>query len=164
MKIKKSTFKWMVWVLAFFFMAAGIAEGADRCRKKCCQEWRVDNNPEVQEISFYPETSLDALLPPCHLSGPSKVVRKAISEDVACSNESTPYCCHMGKDRTSVQAVVFKSQFGRANRLFPMDTVIHVQPRNFFNEHEARFVVMERMRHPSDAPVPLYLKNTSFIC
>jgi len=151
-------------VLTFFLMAAGVAGGADRCRERCCQEPRVESKPKVQEISLHPETPLDALLPSCQLSGPFKVVHKAIPEDPACNDESTPSCCHLGKAGTFVQALVSKGQFGGTNRLFPMDMVIHVQPRDFLDEHEARLVVMGRMLHPRAAPVPLYLKNTSFIC
>lgn len=154
----------MVWLLVFFLMAVGVAQGADSCREKCCQESRVESKPKVQEIALHPETPLDALLPSCHLSEPIQVVHKAVPEDLACNDESTPSCCHLGKAGTFVQALVSKSQFGGTNRLFHMDLVIHVQPWDFFNEYEARLVVMGRLLHPRAAPVPLYLKNTSFIC
>ena len=155
----------MVWVLAFFLIAAGVAEGAERCGQECCRELRMESNFfKVQEITRHPEALLDAILPSCHLPLPFRVLYETVPQDPACNEGSSPSCCYLKKDGTFVPALVSESRFGGNNLFFQMDMMAHVQLRIFQDEHEACFAAMGRLLHPRAAPIPLYLKNTSFIC
>ena len=166
MKIRKSTFKWLVWSLAFFLATAGLAQGAERCKGKCCQESRepAGRDPGALELSLNPRTPLDAFLPSCHMSDPLDVQRAAVTERETCQDESTPSCCHMGKARVSVQALAVQGHFGGTDRFPHADMVLSIQPQDFLNEEGARLALAGWALHPRAAPVPLYLKNTSFIC
>ncbi len=166
MKIRKSTFKWLVWTLAFFLATAGLAQGAERCKGKCCQESREPaiRDPGVLELSLNPRTPLDAFLPSCHMPDPLDVHRAAVSESAPRHDESTPSCCHMGKARASAQALAVQGHFLGTDRLSHADMVLSIQPQDFLNEAGARLAVVGWALHPRAAPVPLYLKNTSFIC
>ncbi|MBW2708788.1 MAG: hypothetical protein JRD04_05840 [Deltaproteobacteria bacterium] len=91
MKIRKSTCKWLAWMLAFFLATAGLAQGAERCEGKCCQgpqEPAAQTQPAVHEpgvpaLPLNPKTPLDGFLPTCHLPGPlGDHQRIAVSEGV----------------------------------------------------------------------------------
>jgi hypothetical protein len=166
MKFRKPIIKWLVWMLAFFLATAGLAQGAERCKGKCCQESLepAGRDPEVPELSLNPRTPLDAFLPSCHMPDPLDVQRAAVTEGETCQDESTPSCCHMGKARASVQALAVQGHFGGTDRFPHNDMVLSIQPQDFLNEQGARLDVAEWVLHPRAAPVPLYLKNTSFIC
>ena len=166
MKIRKSTFKWLVWMLAFFLATAGLAQGAERCKGKCCQESRepAGRDPGVLELSLNPRTPLDAFLPWCHMPDPLGVQRAAVTERETCQDESTPSCCHMGKARASVQALAVQGHFGGTDRFPHNDMVLSIQPQDFLNEEGACLAVVGWALHPRAARVPLYLKITSFIC
>ena len=166
MKFRKPIIKWLVWTLAFFLATAGLAQGAERCKGKCCQESRepAGRDPGALELSLNPRTPLDAFLPSCGLSKPFNDHRAAVSESAPRHDESTPSCCHMGKARASVQALAVQGHFGGTDRFPHNDMVLSIQPRDFLNEEGARLAVVGWVLHPRAAPVPLYLKNTSFIC
>ncbi len=171
MEIRKSKIKWLVWMLAFFLATAGLAQGAERCRGKCCQgpqetavqEQPAVHEPGVPELPLNPNTPLDAFLPSCHLPGPLVGhQRAAVSEEAPCQDESTPSCCHMGKVRDRVQALASQGHSFGPDRLSHAVMVVCIQPDAFLTED--RFAVDGWTLHPSAAPVPLYLKNASFIC
>ncbi len=164
MKIRKSTLKWLVWTLAFFLATAGLAQGAERCKGKCCQESRepAGRDPGALELSLNPRTPLDAFLPSCGLSKPFNDHRAAVSESAPRHDESTPSCCHMGKARASVQALAVQGHSFGTDRLSHAVIVVCIQAGAFLNEN--RFAVERWTLYPRAAPVPLYLKNTSFIC
>ena len=170
MKIRKSTFKWLAWTLAFFLATAGLAQGAGHCKGKCCQgeqelaarEKPVVHGPEVLELQLNPKTPLDAFLPSCHLSGTSRLQRATVSEEEPCRDEGTPSCCHLGKAGSSVQALVSQGHSSGIDRLFHVVMAACIQPDAFLNED--RFAVDGWNLQPRAAPVPLYLKNASFIC
>jgi len=164
MKIRKSTLKWLVWTLAFFLATAGLAQGAEHCKGKCCQESRepAGRDPGAPELPLNLKAPLDAFLPSCHLPDPLDVHRAAVSGSETCQDESTPSCCHMGKVRDRVQALASQGHSFGTDRLSHAVIVVCIQADAFLNEN--RFAVEGWTLHPRAAPVPLYLKNTSFIC
>ncbi len=167
MKIRKSTFKWLSLMLIFFMAATGFAQGVTFCKEKCCQESAVRekpvvHGPEVLELQLNPKTPLDAFLPSCHLSGTSRLQRATVSEEEPCRDEGTPSCCHLGKAGSSVQALVSQGHSSGIDRLFHVVMAACIQPDAFLNED--RFAVDGWNLQPRAAPVPLYLKNASFIC
>lgn len=172
MKIRKSTFKWLVWTLAFFLAMAGFAQGAANCKGKCCQgpqapvtlEKPVVHGSEALALQLYPKTPLDAFLPSCHLSGPSGDQRVAVFEKAPCQDEGAPSCCHMGKAGGRVQALISQGHFWGTDRSFHVDMVVCVHSHDFLNKDQRRLTVDGWHLQPRAAPVPLYLKNTSFIC
>ena len=172
MKIRKPTLKWLVWTLAFFLAAAGLAQGAENCKGKCCQvaqepalqEKTVVHDPGVLELHLNPKTPLDAFLPSCHLSGPSGVQRAAVPEEEPCQDEGGLSCCHMGKASNGVQALPFQGHSWGADRPFHAELVVCSQWDAFLDENQRHIAVDGGGLQPRAAPVPLYLKNTSFIC
>lgn len=164
MKIRKSTFKWLVWTLAFFLATAGLAQGAERCKGKCCQESResVDRDPGASELPLTLKVPIDAFFPSCHMPDPLDVHRVAVSERETCQDKGTPSCCHMGKVRDRVQALVSQGHSFGTDRLSHAVIVVCIRADVFLNEN--RFAVEGWTLHPRVAPVPLYLKNTAFIC
>jgi hypothetical protein len=173
MKIRKSTLIWLVWTLAFFLVTAGFAQGAEHCKGKCCQGPRepatrenpLVHGPEVLGLQLIPKTPLDAFLPSCHLSGPSgDQKRVAVSEKAPCRDEGAPSCCHMGKAGSRVQALISQGHSWGTDRPFHADMVVCVQSHEFLDKDQRRLIVDGWNLQPRAAPVPLYLKNTSFIC
>ena len=167
MKIRKSTFKWLSLMLIFFMAATGFAQGVAFCKEKCCQESAAReksavHEPDVLELQLNPKTPLDAFLPSCHLSGTSRLQRATVSEEEPCRDEGTPSCCHLGKAGSSVQALVSQGHSSGIDRLFHVVMAAFIQPDAFLNED--RFAVDGWNLQPRAAPVPLYLKNASFIC
>lgn len=166
MKIRKSIFKRLIWILAFFLVTAGFAQAAERCKGKCCQEARefADHDSGIPELMLNTKTPLETLRPSCHLPKQFIPHTAAASETAPCQDESTTTCCHLGKAGAGIQALAVQGQFGGPNRLFNTDMVVCIQPQNFLNEEGTRFAVIGWVLHPRAAPVPLYLKNTTFIC
>jgi len=166
MKIQKPIFKGLVWTLAFFLITAAIAQGAERCKGKCCQEVQqpAGNDSEVRELSLNPKTPIERLLPSCHLTQDIDLHPIRASETAPCQDETKATCCHLGKAGTGIQALAVKGQFGGANRFFNAHIAVCIQPQNFLNEKGTHFVVIGWVLHPRAVPVPLYLKNASFIC
>ncbi len=163
--MKKSNYRWLIWALTFCFLWAGIAQGADRCTGRCCQVSEGPNDGTVSRLVLHGGTPLDALLPSCHQSHPLKSLEKVVHENVPCDKESNTHaCCHLGKERAFVQALAPTSHFGGTGRLFQLDLVFHDQPQSPFYEEDSRLVLMGWLLYPRAAPVPLYLKKTSFIC
>lgn len=68
----------------------------------------------------------------------------------------------MGKAASRVQALASHGHFSGIDRLSHAVMVFFIQPDAFLNEN--RFAVDGWNLQPRAAPVPLYLKNTSFIC
>lgn len=165
MNIRKPIFKRMVWTLAFFLVTAGLAQGAERCKGKCCQEVRQpsDRAHGVPELSLNPKTPLEALLPSCHMPKQFNLHQAVASETAPCHDESATTCCHLGKAGNGIQALAVQGHFKGLNRHFNADIVVCIQPQNFLTEEGARFAVIGWVLHPRAAPIPLYLKNTSFI-
>ncbi|MCP4579075.1 MAG: hypothetical protein GY846_22610 [Deltaproteobacteria bacterium] len=166
MKIRKSTFNWLVWTLAFFLITAGLAQGAEACKGKCCQGPQEPAGHDLGEVelSLNPKTPLDAFLPLCHLPGPVGDHRAAASEGEPCEDGGAPPCCHIGKAGASVQALASQGHFWGPERLVHAGLVTCIQPDAFLNENQRHLAVDGGSLHPRAAPVPLYLKNTSFIC
>jgi hypothetical protein len=166
MKIQKPIFKGMIWTLTFFLITVGLAQGAEPCKGKCCQEVKqpAGNDSQVRELSLNPKTPIERLLPSCHL--PKQIDRHPIaaSETAPCQDETTTTCCHLGKAGAGIQALAVQGQSGGANRFFNALMAVCIQPQIFLNEKGTHFVVIGWVLHPRAAPVPLYLKNTSFIC
>jgi len=166
MKLRKSTFKWLVWTLAFFLVTAGLAQGAERCKGKCCQEVPLTSGHDtgVLELSLNPKTPLDTLLPSCHLTEPFNIGMAAVSESASCQDEGAPSCCHLVKAGVDIQALAVQGHFGGGHRLSHVDMVFSIQPREFLTQTGACSSVIGWALQSRAAPVPLYLKNTSFIC
>lgn len=164
MKIRKPTFKWLSLMLVFFMATAGLAQAAAFCKGTCCQGPAAQEKPVVPELPLNPETPLDALLPSCHLSGTSNVQRATVTEGEPCQDEGTPSCCHLGKDASRVKALASQGYSWGTDRLFNVGLVVCIQPDAFLNEDQRHFSVDGGSLQPRAAPVPLYLKNTSFIC
>ena len=172
MKIRKSAFKVLAWTLVFFLAAAGIAQGAENCKGKCCQvaqepalqEKTIVHVPGGLELHLNPKTPLDAFLPSCHLSGPSGVQRAAVPEEEPCQDEGGLSCCHMGKASNGVQALPSQGYSWGPDRLFHAELVVCSQWDAFLDEYQRHIAVDGGGLQPRAAPVPLYLKNTSFIC
>jgi hypothetical protein len=166
MKIQKPILKGLVWTLAFFLITAGLAQGAEPCKGKCCQEVRQSggNDSEAKALSLNPKTPIERFLPSCHLPKQISLHPIVASETAPCQDETTTTCCHLGKAGVGIQALAVKGQFGGMNRLSNAHMAVCIQPQNFINEKGTHLVVIGRILHPRAAPVPLYLKNTSFIC
>jgi len=166
MKIQKPILKGLVWTLAFFLITAGLAQGAEPCKGKCCQEVRQSggNDSEAKTLSLNPKTPIERLLPSCHLPKQINLHPIVASETAPCQDETQLTCCHLGKEGTGIQALPVKGQFGGANRFFNDPMAVCIQPQNFLNENGTHAVVIGWVLHPRAAPVPLYLKNASFIC
>lgn len=173
MKIRKPAFKVLAWTLVFFLVAAGLAQGAENCKGKCCQaaqkpalqEKTILHVPGVLELHLNPKTSLEAFLPSCHLSGSSGVQRAAVPEEAPCVDGGAPIsCCHMGKAGTGVQALASQGHSWGADRLFHAELVVCSQWDGFLDEDQRHPAVDGGGLQPRAAPVPLYLINTSFIC
>jgi len=166
MKIRKPTFKWLSLMLVFFMATAGLAQAAAFCKGKCCQEPAAREKPVVPELPLNLETSLDALLPYCHLSDTSNVQRATVTEGEPCRDEGTPSpsCCHLGKTASRVNALASQGYSWGTDRLFNIGLVVCIQSDAFLNEDQRHLVVDRGSLQPRAAPVPLYLKNTSFIC
>ena len=135
MKTRKPIFKWLAWMLAFFLVTAGVAGGAERCKGKCCQEVRQSSGRDF-----------------------------GASKTSSCEDESTPLCCRLGKAPIGFPALVVKGDRGGVNRPFHGDMALSIHTPELSNENETRTAVAGWVLHPRAAPVPLYLKNTSFIC
>ncbi len=165
MKIRKPIFKRMVWTLVFFLLTAGLAQGAERCKGKCCQEVRqtTDRHSGEPAISLNPKTPLEGLLPSCHLPGPLGDPKTLASDAAPCQDESTPACCHLVKAGAGIQALAVQVNKG-VHRDLNADMAVCIQPQYDLNEKSVRFSVIGWVLHPRAAPVPLYLKNNSFIC
>ncbi|MCF8130800.1 MAG: hypothetical protein K9N10_19995 [Deltaproteobacteria bacterium] len=166
MKIQKPIFKGLVWTLAFFLITAGIAQGAESCKGKCCQEERqpAGNDSQVRELSLNSKTPIERLLPSCHLPKRIDLHRVAASETAPCQDEAKAACCHLEKAETGIQALPVKGQFGGANRFFNAHMAVCIQPQSFMHENGTHYIAIGWVFHPRAAPVPLYLKNASFIC
>jgi len=173
MKIRKSTFKWLAWTLAFFLVTASVAQGVERCEGKCCQGQQepvvrdrpVVHEPVALELPLNPKTPLDAFLPSCHLPGPPGDSRTSGSEEAPCQDEGAPIsCCHMGKAGAGSQALVFQGHSWGTDRLFHAALMVCSQSDTFLNEDQRHLTVDGGSLQPRAAPVPLYLKNASFIC
>ncbi len=164
MKIRKPTFKWLSLLLVFFMATAGLAQAAAFCKGKCCREPAAREKPVVPELPLNPETPLDALLPSCHLSGTSNVQRATVTEGEPCRDEGTPSCCHLGKAASRVKALASQGYSWGTDRLFNVGLVVCIQPDAVLNDGQRHLAVDGGTLQPRVAPVPLYLKNTSFIC
>jgi len=169
MKIRKSTFKWLSLMLVFFMATAGLAQAAAFCKGKCCQEPAarekpVVHEPVIPELPLNPETPLEALLPSCHLSGTTNVQRVTVTAGEPCRDEGTPSCCHLGKAASRVKALASQGYSWGTDRLFSVGLVVCLQPDAFLKEDQRQLSVDGGSLQPRAAPVPLYLKNTSFIC
>ncbi len=178
MKIRKSTFKWLAWMLAFFLVTASVAQGVERCGGKCCQGQQepVVRDPSVVHepgnlgLPLNPKMPLDAFLPSCHLPGPLGDSRTAGSQEEAsqeapCQDEGAPIsCCHLGKAGTGSQALVSQGHSWGTDRLFHAALAVCIQSAANLNEDQRYQSVDGGSLQPRAAPVPLYLKNTSFIC
>ncbi len=168
MKIRKSILKWLVWMLAFFLVAGGVAQGAERCREKCCEETRASDRPVPAELILHLNTPMDGFLPPCHMAGSNGGFRvndvlKAVSATPLC-DDGAPACCHLGKGRAAVQALASKSSSAGAHRLSHGEMVFHHLSSEFLHTGETDLVIVEWFRPLRAAPIPLYLKKASFIC
>ncbi len=166
MKTRKPIFKCLAWTLAFFLLTAGIAQGAERCKGKCCQEVRqpAGHDSGATELSLNSKTPIETLLPSCHLPEPLNPRERAVSKTAPCEDESTPSCCHLGKAGTGFLALAVKGHSGGLNRVFHGDMVLSIHPQDLSNENETRIAVVGSALDPRAAPIPLYLKNASFIC
>jgi hypothetical protein len=166
MRIQKPIFKGLVYTLAIFLITAGLAQGAERCKGKCCQEVRqpAGNDSQVRELSLNPQTPIERLLPSCHPTQPIDLHPIASSETAPCQDEPETTCCHLGKAGNGIQALAVKGQFGGSNRFFNAHMAVCIQPQRFLAEKDTHFVVIGWILHPRAAPVPLYLKKASFIC
>lgn len=166
MKIRKSIFRWLAWTLAFFLLTAGIAQGAETCKGKCCKEARQSASHEsgARELSTNSKTSFETRLPSCHLPEQLNLPAAAVSNAAHCEDESTPTCCHWGKPAIGFLALVVKGHSGRVNRSFHADMLLSIHPQDLSSEHENRIAAVVWVSHTRAAPVQLYLKKTSFIC
>jgi hypothetical protein len=173
MKNRKTKIKWLALFQVFFLATASAAQGLEHCEGKCCQGPRetvvqepfVVNGPGAPELAPNSKTTLDAFLPSCHLPGPPRDGRTSGSEKAPCQDEGAPIsCCHMGKAGTGSQALVSQGHSWGADRFFHALPVICMQPDAFLNENQRNLPVDGGGLQPRAAPVPLYLKNTAFLC
>jgi hypothetical protein len=165
MKIRKPIFKRILWTMVFFLLTAGLSQGAERCKGKCCQGVP---HPAVRHsgepaLSLNSKTPLEGLLPSCHLTDPLGAIKTVAYDAAPCQDVSTPACCHWVKAGAGIQALAVQGHKG-VNRHLNPDMVVCYQPQYKFNETDVRFAVMGCVLHSRAASVPLYLKNTSFIC
>jgi hypothetical protein len=163
---RKAIFKCLAWTLAFFLVTAGIAQGAERCKGKCCQEVRqpAGRDSSARQLSLSLETPIETLLPSCHLPKQSKPHERAVSATAPCEDESNPSCCHLGKPATGFLALAVKGHWGGMNRISHGDMVLSIHLQDLSSENETPIAVVGSTLSPRAAPIPLYLKNASFIC
>lgn len=149
MKIWRSTFKIIAWALAFFLATAGIAQAVNICKGECC-------------LSLYPAMEFDSLLAFCDPIQEYSNIANPDPEQQTCRDGEMPSCCRLAQANHKVQGLTSRSLF-RADPLLDVSLVCLIPQFNLTNDQ--LHVATARYSLPARTdPVPLYIKNTSFLC
>ena len=105
---------------------------------------------------------LDVALPLCDLHG-DIMDKSGLSVPDEDSDKAVPVCCHLEKSGKKIQAVTSPTKSPRTDRFTVAGIHAVLSDGDTLNSHRSQ-AIADYTIHPRAAPVPLYLKNASFIC
>ena len=162
MKRKNAIFYLFSWILSLLLATSGLAQGLDVCTEKCCETaLKADEQNLVHPLPFHKEMP-DVTLALCNLH--SDIIDKlGLHVPLEKSREATPACCHLEKAGKRVQGVTSPTKSLRTDRSTVAGIYAVLSDADALNTHRNQ-AVADYIIHPRAAPVPLYLRNASFIC
>ena len=167
MKRKNVIFYLISCILSLLLATSGLAQGLGVCGEKCCEKAQKVEPRKVEQGSLLnPKTfhtgGLDVKLSLCNLHDDilDKLGLPVPTEKPA---EALPPCCHLEKAEKRVQGITNPTKSPRTHRLSFAGIHTILFDLHALNSYRNR-AIADCAIHPRAAPVPLYLRNASFLC
>ncbi len=161
MRQKKQPFRLLISILSFLLATSGLAQGFDVCQGKCCETARKAGHKEFMHAAPSHEGSL-VNVPVCHIhNGPAEKTFSAFPKEDPCA--PVPECCHLKKAEQKKPGLISPASSSCTDRL-PQAGVHSILSDCHSLDRRISLAIAAGAVHPRAAPVPLYLKNASFLC
>ena len=158
---KKLHIYFLTSLLSLLLATSGLTQGVDICKGKCCEKTREAKQVDSSQTKPVHEMAIEFGLPLCNLHN-SCANSIEIPAPEKNSNDALPVCCHLKKAGQKAQGVTTTNSW-----VTDRSTVVGIHAIlsdfNFANTRSDP-AIENCAIHPRAAPVPLYLKNASFIC
>jgi len=166
MKTGKFASRITALLLVFFLTTAGAAQALNisKCRGECCQntQKRSHHKGSAHRLSAHPSIEFKSLILLCDPIQQFRALAEKAPEQQNCHNGAVPPCCKLAQANDKVEALI-STAMSKADRLLESGPVcilseIHTTD-NTLNTASARYSIPARA-----TPVPIYLKNATFLC
>ena len=162
MKCKKHPFRILTWILSLLLATSGLAQGLDVCKGECCEKALKAEKKDVLQQKPFHEGTFDFKLPLCNLH--SEIVETlGLSLPEEKPDDAPPVCCHLKKAEQNVQGLTSPTSSSNHDRFTVVGIHSFLSDLDLINGPHNQAIAGYTI-HPRAAPVPLYLKNASFLC
>jgi len=166
MKTGKFASRIIVLLLVFFLITAGAAQALNisECKGACCQDMpkKSHHKGSANNLSDQPPIEFDSLSLLCDPIQKFRMLASKTPEQKNCHDGTGPSCCEMAQASSKVEGLI-STGLSRADRLLEIAPVCILPETqatdNTFNTASARYSIPARA-----TPLPLYLKNSAFLC
>jgi hypothetical protein len=166
MKTGKFVSRIIVLLLVFFLTTAGAAQALNlsKCKGECCRNIpeKSHHRGSVHGLSAHPSIEFETPVLLCDPIQQFRALASKTPEQGSCHTETVPSCCEMTQAGDKVEGLT-STALSRADRPLEIGPVCIsseiLATNNTFNTTSARYSIPARAR-----PVPLYLKNSVFLC
>jgi len=166
MEMEKLVSKIIVLLLVFFLITAGAAQAVNisKCEGKCCQDIpeKSHNKRSTNRLSGYPSIEFESLTLLCDPIQKFRALASKASEQQNCHNKTGPSCCEMAQASSEIEGLI-STTLSRTDRLLEIGPVCILPEThttdNTFSTISTRYSIPARA-----TPLPLYLKNSTFLC
>jgi len=166
MKSGKFAPRIMALLLAFFLTTAGAAQALNisKCKAECCQKTqkKSPHRGSAHRLSAHPSLKLKLPILLCDPIQQFRALASKTLEQQSCHNGTVPPCCEMAQANGKVEGLISTS-LSRPDRLLDAGPVCILSEAhatdNTINTASARYSIPARA-----TPIPLYLKNSTFLC
>ena len=166
MKTGKFVSRIIVLLLVFFLTTAGAAQALNisKCRGECCQDIqdKSQHKCSAHRLSAHPSIEFKPLILLCDPIHQFRTLASKTPDQGDCHNGTVPPCCEMAQANDKAEGLI-STALSKDDRPLEIGPVfifseIHATD-NTLNTASARYSIPARA-----APVPLYLKNSAFLC
>ena len=162
MKRKNAIFYFISCILSLLLATSGLAQGLDVCREKCCEKSQKVDQKDLPHPKPFHTGGFDVKLSLCNFH--DDILDKiGLSVPAEKPDEAPPVCCHLEKAQKRTQGITNPTKSPRTDRLTIAGIYAVLSDLHALNSYRNR-AIADYAIHPRAAPVPLYLRNASFLC